>query len=30
MSLKGAIPKAGDERANLRDEPFVAGAEETK
>ena len=31
MSLKGALPKAGDERTNLRDEPFItAGDEETK
>lgn len=29
MSLKGALNKAGDEKSNLRDEPFVAG-EETK
>ena len=29
MSLKGALPKNGEERTNLRDEPFIAqGAEE--
>ena len=31
MSLKGAMPKAGEERSNLRDEPFItAGDEEVK
>lgn len=30
MSMKGTLPKAGEERTNnLRDEPFLAG-EETK
>lgn len=28
MSLKGALPKTGNDRANLRDEPFVAGGDE--
>ena len=30
MSLKGALPKQGEERANLRDEPFANSPEETK
>jgi len=28
MSLKGALPKTGDERANLHEEPFVTGEDE--
>ena len=28
MSLKGALPKTGVERTNLRDEPYVTGGDE--